>query len=185
VGLGAGEYLSAASNNATALKVLIPPLGHYYFHTQKLLVEKTLMGGTTFDQWTTSNNKCANRTKLTVKDPSNIVLPYQLLKLSTWSLLLAYPDATTYPNMSQTAHWLGDGTVSIDAKCTGMPGYTPGTSSQMLTATSTFYIRNSSNPTLNVNQAVGGVPGTTYSNYMSYVDGAVGFGSTRCQVALP
>jgi hypothetical protein len=185
VGLIAGEYLSAANNNATPLKVLIPPLNHYYFHTQKLLVEKTLYGGTAFDQWATANNKCANRTKLTVKDPSNIVLPYQLIRLSTWSLLLANPDATAYANMTQTAHWLGDNTVSIDAMCTGMPGYTPGTSSQMLTATSTFYIRNSSNPTLNVNQAVGGVPGTTYSNYMSYIDGAVGYGSARCMVALP
>lgn len=185
LGLGAGEYLSAGTNNVTPLKVLIPPVGHYYFHTQKLLVDKNLTGGTAFDQWATASNKCVTRTKVTLKDPSNIILPYQLIRLSTWSLLLSFPDATSYPNMSQTAHWLGDGTVSIDSMCTGMPGYTPGTSSQMLSATSTFYIRNSSNPTLNVNQAVGGVPGTTYSNYMSYVDGAVGFGSARCMVALP
>jgi len=185
VGLGAGEYLSAASNNATPLKVLVPPLNHYYFHAQKLLVEKNLTGGTAFDPYNTASSKCTTKTKVTIKDPSNIILPYQLIKLSTWSLLLGYPDATTYANMSQISHWVGDNTVSIDSMCSGLPGFTPGSSSQMLSSSSTFYIRNSSNPTFNVNQAVGGVPGTTYSNYMSYVDGSVGYASARCQVALP
>jgi hypothetical protein len=185
VGLNANEYLSAAGNNTTPLKILVPPAGHYYFHNDKLLVEKTLYSGVAYDPYITSSNKCALRTKLTVKDPANVILPYSLIKKAAWSLLLATPAATTYSNMTQVAHWVGDPTVGVDAKCSTLPGFTANTASQMLTSSSVFYVRNSSNQSALVNQAIGGIPGTPYSNFSSYVDGAIGFASTRCMAVLP
>ncbi len=185
IGLGANEYLSAATNNATALKVLVPPVNHYYFHDQKLLVEKTLTGGVTYDPYLTASNRCVNKTKLTIKDPANVVLTYRLITLAAWNLLLATPAATSYTSMSQVSHWTSEPTVSITTKCSGLPGYLAGQNSQMLNGSSVFYIRNGASPNNNVNWAVGGVPGTSNSNYMSYVDGAVGYGSSRCMVVVP
>lgn len=185
VGLNPGEYLSLATNLATPLKVLVPPLNHFYFHDQKMVVDKSLTGGVLNEPYSTSSNRCVNRTKLLVKDPSNLYYSYQLIRKTTWDLLLANPSATSYSNMTQIAHWLNEATVSIDTRCSGLPGFLAGQSSQMLDSSSVFYIRNSSNPSANVNQGIGGVPGTTVSNYQSYVDGTIGFASARCMVVLP
>jgi hypothetical protein len=87
--------------------------------------------------------------------------------------------------MTQVSHWLGDPTVSINTKCSAMPGFVANSSSQLLDAGFAFYVRNSSIPAAFVNQAIGGVPGTLKENYSSYVDGVVGFASARCMVSLP
>ena len=87
--------------------------------------------------------------------------------------------------MTQVSHWLGDPIVSIDTKCSAMPGFVAGMSSQMLDSGFAFYVRNSSSPSASVRQAIGGVPGTLKQNYSSYVDGVVGFATARCMVTLP
>lgn len=185
VGLAANEYLSAAGNNVTPLKVLVPPVNHYYFHDKKVVVEKSLFDGVKYDAYLTSSNKCATRTKLTLKDPGNISLSYQLIKNDIWPLLLSTPAATNYSNMTQISHWVGDAKVSIDTMCSGLPGYVANNSSQTLTSSSVFYLRNTSTPSALVNQVIGGIPGTSYSNFRSFVDGTVGFASTRCMVVVP
>lgn len=185
IGLNAGEYLSIATNYTTTLKVLVPPLDHYYFYAQKMVVDKYMTGGAINELYNTSSNRCINRTKMILKDPTTLNYSYQLIKKATWDLLLTTPAATGYANMTQIAHWLGDPTTSIDTQCSALPGFVPNQVSQMLSSSSVFYVRNSSNMTAPVNQAIGGVPGTTNSNYRSFVDGNVGYGGARCMVILP
>lgn len=185
VGLNANEYLSAANITPTLIQLVVPPTGHYYFHTNKLIVEKSLYGGVTYDTYTTASGRCTGRTKMTLKNPSNVSYSYKLINNTAWDLLLATPDATSYTNMTETSHWLSDSPVSIDTKAGSLPGFVPNSASQQLDSSYVFYVRNSSNPSANVNWAVGGVPGTTVSNYDSYVDGAIPYGSSRCMVALP
>jgi hypothetical protein len=185
VGLGANEYLSASSSPLTVLTLLVPPIGHYYFHDQKLLVEKTLTGGVAYDPWPTADNKCATKIAATLKNPSATNYGYHLINRTAWSLLLATPAATTYANMSQTSHWTSEPVITVDSAAGSLPGFVANNSSQILTGSSVFYVRNSGNYALPVYTALGGVPGTTYSNYQSYVDGAVGFASARCMIFLP
>lgn len=183
--LRTNEYLSLVSNLTNSVKVLTPPINHHYFHNQKLLVEKSLHTAVAYDPYLTASNKCALRTKLTLKDPGNVVLPYQLIRLTTWNLLLSTPAATNYSNMTQISHWLGDASVSINSKCSGLSGFISNTSSQMLDSSGVFYIRDGVNPNANVYTAIGGIPGTTKANYTSYIDGVVGYGSSRCMISLP
>ncbi|MGE3609949.1 MAG: hypothetical protein AB7I27_10220 [Bacteriovoracaceae bacterium] len=192
IGLNPGEYLSAATNIAggssygAALKVLVPPTNHYYFHSNKLLVEKTLHNDTvSYDNYTTGSGRCTGKAPVSLKDPSTLNLNYTLISRNAWTALKATPAATTYANMNKIAHWLSDAPVSINTVCSGMSGYIANMSSQNLTATSTFYIRNSSSPNADVNQAIGGIPGTSYYDYNSYIDGVIGYGSARCMVTLP
>jgi hypothetical protein len=185
VGLNANEYLSAPSNSSIVAKVLVPPLNHYYYHNQKIIVEKSLTGGVAYDPYNTAAAKCTNKTKATLKNPATIQYSYELIKLSTWALLVNTPAATNYNGMTQVSHWLGDPIVSIDTKCSAMPGFVAGMSSQMLDSGFAFYVRNSSSPSAFVRQAIGGVPGTLKQNYSSYVDGVVGFATARCMVTLP
>jgi hypothetical protein len=183
-GLGAGEYLSGSASPAV-LKVLIPPINHYYFHNEKLIVEKTLTSGVAYNPYGTASTKCTGKTNVVLRDPGVISRAYKLIDKATWNLLLATPAANGYAGMTEISHWLSDATASIDVKCGGLPGFIPNNGSQMLDASKVFYLRSSSNPALNVNQAIGGIPGTTASNYESYVDGTVGFGSSRCMATLP
>ncbi|MCM2350063.1 MAG: hypothetical protein NDI69_08570 [Bacteriovoracaceae bacterium] len=184
VGLNANEYLSATSSTTT-LQLVVPPTGNYYFHTQKLIVEKSLYGGVTYDTYATASGRCTGRTKMTLKNPSNVSYSYKLINTTAWGLLLNTPAATSYTNMTQISHWTSDNTVSIDTKAGSLPGFVPNSASQQLDSSGVFYVRNSSNPAANVNWAVGGVPGTTVSDYDSYVDGTIPFASSRCMVALP
>ena len=184
VGLGAGEYLSATSSTST-LKTLIPPLGHYYLHAKNILVEKSLNAGqVTYDPHGAASAKCSART-VSIKNPGTVSYNYQLIHSSIWADLLATPAANSYTNMNQISHWVSDAQVSIDAQCSGLPGFLPNSSSQTLSSSRVFYIRNSGNPGASVNISLGGVPGTSYSDYVSYIDGAIGFASARCMVALP
>lgn len=185
VGLNTNEYLSAPSNSSIVAKILVPPVNHYYFHNQKLLVDKALTGGVAYDPFNTAAAKCVNRTQVSLKDPSTVLRSYKLINLSTWTLLLNTPAATNYSAMTRISHWVGDATVSIDTKCSSLPGFVSNTNSQLLDAGFAFYIRNSSNPLAFVNQAVGGVPGSPADNYSSYVHGVTAFASSRCMVELP
>jgi hypothetical protein len=185
IGLGAGEYLSLANNLATPLSVLIPPINHYYFHTQKLIVDKGLMNGVQFDTYAQATSRCTTRPRMVLKNPSSISYPYQLISKSAWNLVAPIPAATNYQNADQIFHWLADSPISIDSTFNGLNGFLPNQASQLLESSSVFYMRNSSNPNASVNQAIGGVPGTTVSNFFSLVDGTIGFGSARCMVILP
>jgi hypothetical protein len=184
VGLAPGEYLSATSANIT-MNTLVPPLNHHYFHTLKLLVDKDLTGGVAYDPHLTSKNRCTQRSRVTLKKPNTVTYPYQLINSTVWPYLMATPAASNYSNMSQISHWLQDNPVSIDVKCGGLPGFVPNNTSQLLNSSYVFYIRNGSNPSANVNTAYGGVPGTSYSDYSSYIDGTIGYASARCMVILP
>lgn len=185
IGLRPNEYLSYTSNNTTPLKVLVPPLNHAYFHQEKLVIDKNLHDGVTYANYSTASNKCTNRTKMSLKDPGSLYYSYALINIDAWELLLDHPYATNYNNMTQTSHWVSDPQVSVDSMCGGLPGFLPGQASQILSSSGVFYLRNSSNYSSLVNQVVGGVPGTSYSNYMSYVYGTTSFASSRCMVRLP
>jgi hypothetical protein len=185
VGLNSGEYLSLGNNLAAPLAVVVPPLNHYYFHTQKIVVDKFMTGTVMNEPYKTSAGRCTSRARMLIKNPSNLYYSYQLIKKGTWDLLLTTPGATGYMNMTEVAHWLGETPVSIDAKCSSLPGFLAGQSSQMLDSSAVFYIRNTVNPLGTVNYAIGGIPGTTNSNYQSYVDGTIGFAGARCMVVLP
>lgn len=183
VGLGAGEYLSATAATTT-LKTLVPPVNHYYFHDKNILVEKSLANGIGYDSHAMATNRCTQK-NVTLKNPGNVTYSYELINSNIWTDLVATPAATSYINMTQISHWVSDPLVSIDTKCAALPGFLPGMSSQTLESSYVFYIRNSTNPATNVNTAVGGVPGTSYSDYDSYIDGAIGYASARCMVVLP
>ncbi len=185
LGMNLNEYLSAANNNATPVSILVPPINFHYFHTQKLLVEKSLTGGIAYDPFMTSSNRCSLRTQLTLKNPGNINRPFQLINSAAWSLLLSTPSANSYANMTQIPHWMGDAATNIDLLFGSMPGFIPGTSSQILPGSSAFYIRDSAIPNANVRIARGGVPGTTYANYTSLIHSTIIYGSARCMVLLP
>ena len=184
-GLGANEYLSASTSPNTLLTLLVPPVGHHYFHDNKLLVEKTLTGGVAYDPYDVSVTKCNSKNAVSLKTPSVININYGLINKATWNLLLTTPEATSYSNMDQTAHWTSDPAITVDSAAGSLPGFIANNSSQILSSSSVFYVRNSGDFNLPVYQAVGGVPGTTFSNYYSYIDAAVGYGSTRCMVHLP
>lgn len=185
LGLNANEYLSASTNLAGNTKLVVPPMNYHYFHNEKLLVEKNLTGGVAYDTYSVASNRCTGRSSVVIKSPSNVPLGHTLINKSTWNLLLSTPSATAYANMAQVPHWMSDPTVNVTSVCSGLPGFIANQTSQDLTAAGVFYVRNSANLNMPVNQAVGGVPGTTYSNYSSFIDGAVGFASSRCMIRLP
>lgn len=183
-GLLPGEYLSAATNT---LKTLVPPLNHHWFHNERFLVEKTLTGGVTYSPQLTASERCTgtSKTKAIIKNPSSVSYGYKLITVQAWDRLVATPEANNYANMTRTPHWTSDAKVSIDAMVSALPGYSPGTNSQVLESSKVFYLRNSSNPAATVNIVVGGVPGAPYDNFTSFVDGSVGFASSRCMIVLP
>ncbi|HXH73751.1 MAG TPA: hypothetical protein VNJ08_02230 [Bacteriovoracaceae bacterium] len=182
-GLASGLYLSAGTN--TIVKVLVPPSNHVYFHDQQLVVDKYLTPGVAYDTYPVAAAKCVNRLKAALSDSSTVFKTYKLISKAAYDLLLVTAGSTSYANFTETTHWLSEPVVSIDTKCGAMPGFVPGTESQMLDSSKAFYLRNSSNPNANVNTAAGGVPAAPVSNYMSYVDGAVAYGSSRCMFTLP
>lgn len=183
-GLPAGEFLSASTIN-TNVKILVPPANHYYFHTPKILVDKNLTGGVLYETYTQSSARCTTRPSAILKSPVAAPYPYKLMSKAAWDLIVATPGTSSYASPTQVSHWLLDPAVSIDLVCAGMPGFVPGNGSQLLDSSSTFYLRSSADPNLPVKQAAGGIPGTPASNYMSYVDGTVGYASARCMVTLP
>jgi hypothetical protein len=185
IGLGAGEYLSLANNLAAPLSVLVPPINHYYFHNQRIVVDKGLTGGVKFDTYAQATSTCSTRTRMILKNPGSLSYPYQLISKNAWNLVAPIPSATNYQNADQIFHWLSDPPISIDTTFMGLDGFLPNQASQLLEASSVFYLRNSANPNASVNQAIGGVPGTPNSNYFSLVDGTIPFGSARCMVILP
>lgn len=185
LGLGAGEYLSLANNLATPLGALVPPINHYYFHDQKLVVDKSLTNGVQFETYSQSSARCTGRARMILKNPSAINYPYQLIKKSTWNLIAPIPSATNYIGSDQIFHWLADSPSSIDTTLGNLMGFLPNQASQLLESSKVFYIRNSSTPASSVNHAIGGIPGTTFSNFYSLVDGKIAFGSARCMVVLP
>jgi hypothetical protein len=152
-GLGPGEYLSLATSLATPLKVLVPPLNHFYFHNQKIIVEKSLHGGVAYDTHAVASNRCTSRPRVHLKSPGNVYRSYQLINLNIWDLLLSTPAATNYGSMKEISHWLSDPTTSIDTQCSAMPGFVPNNASQLLDSSFAFYFRNSANPAANVNQS--------------------------------
>lgn len=185
--LNPGEFLSAVDNGSFGthpLSVLVPPVGMNYFHTQRRLVERNLTGGIVFDTYSTSSGRCTTRPLLVLKNPNNQTVGYKLINSAMWDLLKANPSATSYSNMLEISHWLSNATVSIDTVFTGVPGFIPSTASQSFDPERLFYLRNGANPTANVNIVVGGVPGTTNSDYVSYVAGTVAFASARCMLEL-
>ncbi len=179
----AGEYLSA-SNLSAPIRVFVPPPNHWYFHSQRLVVEKELTDGIRNDPYSLSSNRCLTKTALTVRDPGPINYSYRLISKAAWAQILATPAATNYSNVDLIAHWLSDAPVSVDSCCSMLPEFVPAQTTQMLNGSRVFYVRG---PVSNapVNQAIGGVPGTLNSNYESFVDGTIGFGASRCMVALP
>jgi hypothetical protein len=185
IGLGAGEYLSLANNLAAPLSVLVPPINHYYFHNQRIVVDKGLTGGIKFDTYAQATSTCSTRPRMILKNPGSLSYPYQLISKNAWNLVAPIPSATNYQNADQIFHWLSDPPISIDTTFMGLDGFLPNQASQLLEASSVFYLRNSANPNASVNQAMGGVPGTPNSNYFSLVDGTIPFGSARCMVILP
>jgi hypothetical protein len=66
VGLNANEYLSLPSNSSIVAKILVPPVNHYYFHNQKILVEKSLTGAVAYDPYATASGKCVSKPKVTL-----------------------------------------------------------------------------------------------------------------------
>lgn len=189
--LGANEYLSRITNFETPLKLLVPPVNHYYFHAQKVIVEKTLTGGVQYEAYKSSNPEISTaltrckRPALILKNPSSVSVNYQLINLATWNLLKVTPAATSYPNMLETPHWLSDAYVNITTMCSALPSYINNVAQQDLTASKVFYIRNSTNKNALVPRVVGGVPTTNYSNYTSYIDENITFASSRCMAPIP
>jgi len=181
VGLGAGEYLSDSTNT---LKTLVPPLNHHWFHSQKLLVEKTLRTSADMIKSSTAKSLCEG-TRVTIKIPTNVNYNYQLISQGAWNLLLSNPSATNYQSMTNVTHWLSDAPVSIDAKCSSIPGFQSNVMNQLFEEYQVFYLRNDLNYAANVNIAVGGIPGSGYSNFTSYVDGNKEFGRARCMATIP
>jgi hypothetical protein len=184
IGLNPGEYLSAANNLANPLTLVVPPLNHYYFHNEKLIVDKGLTGQN-FEKYSNSSARCTGRARMTLKNPGTTTWPYRLISKQAYNLILAKPAASNYPNWDQTFHWLSDNPVGIDQTFGGQPGFLANQVSQLLVGPGIYYIRNSSNPATPVNQAMGGIPGTSYANFYSLVEGDTPFGSARCMVVLP
>jgi|GEM_PF-3103328 len=183
--LSSTKYLSLVVNPASILKVLVPPANHHYFHAQKILVMKDLFDGVTYNDFTTTKSKCSNAPSLVVKDPSTFTYKYRLITRFAWNLIKNEPQSTSYLNSDRIAHWIDDPLVDIDQVASTDPSFTPNTSSQVLENSKIFYLRNSSNPSALVNQAVGGVSGANFSYWDSYVDGGTGYASARCMVVLP
>jgi hypothetical protein len=185
IGLNANEYLSASLSNQSVTKLVVPPVNFYYFHNEKLLVEKVLTGGMAYDQFPAASGRCTGRTALALKTPSTVSRPFKLINKVAWDLIMTTPAATTYANYPKVSHWTSENSVTVNSVAAGLPGFVDNMGSQDLTAAKVFYVRNSANYNLPVYQVVGGVPGTNYSDYESYIDGAVGFGSSRCMVTIP
>lgn len=181
VGLRDGEYLSDSSNS---LKTVVPPLNHHWFHNQKILVEKTLRTSAEMIKYSTASSLCSG-TKVTIKTPTNASYTYQMINKAAWDLLLATPSATNYSMMTNVTHWLSDAPVSIDAKCSSIPGFQANVMNQLFEPQRVFYLRNDFNYNASVNTAVGGIPGSGYSNFTSYVDGNKEFGRARCMATIP
>lgn len=181
IGLGPGEYLSDSTNS---LKTLVPPLNHHWFHTQRILVEKTLRTSADMIKHSTASSLCSG-TKVTIKTPTNVNYTYQMINKAAWDLLVNTPSATNYQMMTNVTHWLSDAPVSIDAKCSSIPGFQPNVMNQLFEEQRVFYLRNDLNYNANVNTAVGGIPGSGYSSFTSYVDGNKEFGRARCMATIP
>lgn len=183
-GLSSGRYLSTLSNLATVQGILMPPLNHFYFHTPTpVIVEKSLRGGQQVDKYATSSSRCTSTTVVLKNNGANVVRGYSLINKSTWDRLVLTPAATSYNDFTRVAHWLSENITSIDARCSMLPNFIPGQASQTLESSSVFYIRSPGNPSAQVRTVAGGVPGTSYSGFTSYIAPEINFGSARCHVS--
>jgi hypothetical protein len=182
--LSPGEYLSAAGNLAVPVKILVPPLNHSYFHAPRLVIDRDLTDGVRNDTYEMATNRCSTKFRMAIKDPSTVNHQYQLITRAAWDLIFPIPAATAYGNMDRIPHWLADPPVNVDARLGGLPDFIPNQFSQLMDGSNAFYLRNS-DPAVLLNQVAGGVLGTTRSNYESYVDGEIGYASSRCMVVLP
>lgn len=181
-GLSAGEYISQASATPT-LSVVVPPTGHYYVHSKKAILDKNITGTVGNYDWNVSSAKCTARSA-SFKTPDNVSFQYKLMNSDVWEVVKPIPTAHGYSNYLSVTHWLSNPLVNIVDYAGISPSYNPGSNSQTLTDIKVYYFRDSANRDNPVRTIVGGVIGTGYSDYYSYVAPSLPFGNARCMISL-
>ena len=101
-----------------------------------------------------------------------------------WEAVKPIPTAHGYSNYLSVTHWLSNPLVNIVDYAGISPSYNPGSNSQTLTDIKVYYFRDSANRDNPVRTIVGGVIGTGYSDYYSYVAPSLPFGNARCMISL-
>jgi hypothetical protein len=185
VNLSPGHYLSQINSHST-LRILMPPMNHILIPELNRIVEKTLATNeVTVDTFTQASSRCTGRSVNLILQGTTVNRKYGLITSNIWNVLKSRPDSTNYSSMLAIPHWLSDPVVSIDSQLSSTPGFMSGQSSQFLEEAKRFYVRNTSNPSASVRVAVGGVPQTNVTDFISFVDPAQNFGSARCMAELP
>ena len=181
-GLNAGEYVSQDLLTPT-LKLAVPPLNHYYVHSEKAIIDKSITGNIANYTWTQSFNTCNGRT-ISLRSPEVKSYRYLLMNLNVWEAIKYIPGAHAYSSHLSTSHWLSDPLTNIDNHVNISSYYTPGSSSQLLQDVQMYYFRDTSNPDALVRQIAGGVMGQGVSDYWSFVAPALPWANPRCMIKL-
>lgn len=182
-----GEYLAEITGLTNALKIPVPPLDHFYDYSENVIVQKDLHGGQeSFDLYSDALSNCSSKPVMLIKDGTlNRTSPYKMINRDIWEMIRLDPLLSNYPDYLDVAHWLNEPKVSIDSVASHILGYDPNASSQTFEGNRLFYIRDSDDPANTVRQLAGGVPGTSNSDFDSYVAENIPFGSTRCMANVP
>ncbi len=182
--LGIGKFLSLS--DISTLQVVSPPNTMEYNHELNVLVDRDL-AVIQLKNYTEALSTCTGKPSLFL-DKGGSILPYsyQLINEPIWDWLAADTLLSNYADLFKRTHWLKTPIFkNIDIVFSGVTGYDSGQSSQVFETDNLFYLRNPDVPTATVPMAKGGVIGTSYENYTSYVGDIVPYGMARCYVPLP